>query len=164
MRGGIVAVAVTVVLIGLVAAVQFRPTVEYGPSQGDAQVGTRGESPAQIVEQLLWSETRLPPPGTGVVRREGALRWETPPAPVAPPVTAVALQRVRVRASQALLEALLDDDPVFRAEVEVLVTTADGRKTALRFELWDYGLLLPWGLRSIGDGLKPGGVRWGTRP
>ncbi|MEW6233179.1 MAG: hypothetical protein AB1566_12810 [Chloroflexota bacterium] len=56
--------------------------------------------------------------------------------------------------------SVLDDDPTFGAEVDVMVITSDGQKTPLRMELWDYGLLTPWALHWRGDGWKPVQVRW----
>jgi len=51
--------------------------------------------------------------------------------------------------------SLLDDDPTCTAEIDAIVTTADGQETHLTVQLWEYCLLTPWSFRAHGDGWKP---------
>lgn len=146
------------ILITIVAT--FTPALEYDPRTVTAPTGTKIVSPAQIVEEFLRRYGQLPQPGTGLVLRDGALAWEAAPDKLAERITDVTVWRVRLTAGAPLLMSALDDDPTCGAEVNVIVTTADGQEIPLVVELWDYCLLTPWSLHSRGDGWKPGRVHW----
>jgi hypothetical protein len=142
------------------------PTRAGSPNDWGGQLTTAQEA-ARVVGHFVRTTGQLPPPGTGLDGRSQALRWMAPAGAVAPRIVAATVQQVRLRAAASVLEAILDDDPIYTAEVDVRVTTADGRETALRFILWDYGRLLPWGLSASGprgDGLKPRHVQWRVAP
>ena len=172
MLAALVLVAAAGIGLTALALLGSTPVVGYQP-QAAAPLGDAGRryAPAReatyVVEGFLAASGRLPPPGTGLDARTSALRWAAAADAAAPPIAAVVIQRVRLRADASLAESLLDDDPTYAAEVDVAVTTADGRETALRFVLWDVGRLLPWGLSTSGprgDGLKPRHVQWGAAP
>jgi|GEM_PF-1897347 len=148
------------IAILIIVTATFTPALEYDPRAVIAPTGTKTESPAQMVEELLRRSGRLPQPGTGLVRRDGALAWEAAPDKLAERITDVTVWRVRLTSGAPLLMSALDDDPTYRAEVNVIVTTADGQEIPLSVELWDYGLLTPWSLRPRGDGWKPVQVHW----
>ena len=114
----------------------------------------------QVVEELLRRSGRLPQPGARLVRRDGALTWEVTPDKLAERITDVTVGRVRLTSGAPLLMSALDDDPTCRAEVNMIVTTADGQEIPLSVELWDYGLLTLWSFRPRGDGWKPVQVHW----
>lgn len=141
------------------AAATFTPTLEYDPRLATAPARIRVESPAQVVEEMLQRSGQLPPPGTGLVRRDGVLAWDVAPG-FGVRIANVEVRLVRLVAGTPLLWTALDDDPTYRAKVDVTVTTSDGQKTALSVDLWDYGILTPWSLYPRGDGWKPGGVWW----
>lgn len=151
-----------------VAVLGSRPLADVVDRDPRSQlaVAAAGEHPERAavfaVERLLRVGERLPPAGTAVDDRTQTLRWVAAPDPAAPAIAGAVIQRVRLRSGDTLLRSLLDDDPTYTAAVDVVVSTADGRETPLRFVFWDYGLLLPWGLSPRGDGLKPSVVRWGA--
>lgn len=147
--------AIAIIMLAAMAIVQ--PTRDFGPPAEDAPAEVR-ES-AQTVVAALERTGRLPPPGTQLVRRNGILEWEAVPQS-APEITAVQVSRMRLTSGASLLRSLLDDDPTYSAEADVIVTTEGQSRTMLRVALWDYGLLTPWSIKSKGDGLKPIRVSW----
>lgn len=116
-------------------------------------------APALAVENLLGHSDRLPPAGTQLVRRGGVLEWEVTSESGAP-INDFAIQRVQLVSTPPFPFNLLDDDPICKADVEVVVTTTDGQDVRLVIELWEYALLTPWSLETAGDGWKPLQVRW----
>lgn len=150
-------VGAAVVAIILVAMATVIPTLDYGPPIEGAPSEVR--ETAQTVVAALERCGRLPSPGTQLVRRNSVLEWDTIDQS-APEVIAVQVSRIRLASGAPLLANLLDDDPIYSAEAEVMVTTSDQRETMLRLTLWDYGLLTPWSIRNSGDGLKPVRVLW----
>lgn len=154
----LVGMPVTVVPLFLMV-LTFTPTLEFEPQRKESPVGTVAPSPAQVVADFLGRSGPLPPPGTDLVLRQGVLDWDKVETSDRP-ITDVRIQRVRLVSGAALLPSVLDDDPTYQAEVKVEVATQDGKRTALTVNLWDYGLLMPWSITPLGDGWKPGSVRW----
>lgn len=140
-------------------------SVEYRPTTGVDSgrfVDMEGMSPEALVVEMLWRSGRLPEPGAQLVHAsDGSVVWEPEPDLSAPAIDAVTVERVRVTASQPLFWRLLDDDPTYGAQVDVIVSSSDGLVTTLRVEVWDYGLLTPWSLHLLGDGWKPSRIEWG---
>lgn len=157
MRKRAIAAIVLVGIVLLILTATFTPTHEYDPRMEGTPDIVR--SVAQEVEDFLWRSGRLSPHDTLLVRRNGRLEWEAVPES-AKQITNITTRRVWLTSGAPLLMSVLDDDPTFGVDVDVIVTTADGTETTLRVELWDYGLLTPWGLCSKGDDLKPGRVSW----
>ena len=135
----------------------YTPAVQYDP--GTIKAGGGAALAVQAVEGALVRAGRLPLPGTGLVLRQGALEWENVPE-AAPQILQVRVQGVRLISGASLLASLLNDDAEYKAQVDAIVTTADGRETTLSVTLWDWGLLTPWSFQTQGDGLKPVQVRW----
>lgn len=158
-RKPLVSAGVAVAIAILIAIATFTPTLEYDPRLATAPAGMSTRSPVETVEEFLRRSGRLPRPGTGLVQRAATLEWEVTPES-AVWITDIVVKRVRLTSGAPLLMSVLDDDPTFGAEVDVMVITSDGQKTPLRVELWDYGLLTPWALHWRGDGWKPVQVRW----
>jgi hypothetical protein len=118
-----------------------------------------GAIPSVAVENLLHHSDRLPSPNTQLAYRDGTLAWEvTSESDVQ--IIDFEIQRVRLDSTPSFPSNLLDDDPVCEADVEVVVTTADGQDVRLVVELWEYALLTPWSLETTGDGWKPKQVHW----
>jgi len=62
------------------------------------------------------------------------------------------LQAAEAKNTQALVFSLLDDDPVYRLKVDLLVTYDDGSTAMVGWESWRYGLVLGPVVVSMGDG------------
>ena len=96
----------SVVVVGIaifIAVATFTPTLEYDPRIATAPAGISAGSPAQIVEEFLRRSGQLPQPGTGLVRRDGALAWEAAPDKLAERITDVTVWRVRLTTRVPLL-------------------------------------------------------------
>lgn len=155
----IAVVIITVVAVGLMPTV-----IEYDPRAGAGPVGFAqiyGLKPEEVLENMLLRSDGFPPPGAQLESLPyGGFAWEPAPSPSAPVILGIVVQRVELTANEPLVTRLLDDDPTYGAEIDVVVTSSEGQVTTLRVNLWDYGLLTPWGLLSGGDGLKPYRVDW----
>ena len=149
--------AIGLVGIVILLTATFTPTRAYDPRREHTPDIVRRV--AWEVEDLFWRAGRLPPQGTLLVRQNGKLEWESVPES-AQQIASITTRRVQLTSGAPLLMSVLDDDPTFGVQVDVIVTTADGQTTPLRVELWEYGLLTPWSIKPGGDGLKPIGVTW----
>jgi len=156
--GGLVSVGIGIgiVIAILVVVATFVSSVEYDPRVADGDK-TR---PAQAVEDFLRSSGWLPQAGTGLAQHTDDLVWAAVPDDLTRRITNVTIRHVKITSGDSLIMSLLDDDPTCTAEVDAIVTTADGRKTHLTVQVWEYCLLTPWSLRAYGDGWKPVGVHW----
>lgn len=154
--GGLVSVGIGIIIATLAAMGAFVSTVEYDPRVAD---GDKTGS-AEAVEDFLLSSGWLPQPGTGLAQHTDDLAWATVPDDLTKRITNVTVRQVKITPGDSLLMSLLDDDPTCTAKVDAIVTTADGQKTHLTVQVWDYCLLTPWSFHSYGDGWKPVGVQW----
>jgi len=152
--GGLLSVGIGIAI--LVVMGTFVSTVEYDPRVVDGEK-TRA---AETVEDFLRSSGWLPQPGTGLAQHTDDLAWAAVPDDLTRRITTVTIRQVKITSGDSLLMSLLDDDPTCTAEVDAIVTTADGQKTHLTVQVWEYCLLTPWSFRAYGDGWKPVGVHW----
>jgi hypothetical protein len=155
--GGLVSVGIGIFAAILIAAALFVPSVEHDPRVTD---GGKATTAAEAVEDFLLSSGWLPQPGTDLAQHTDDLAWTAVPDDLTRRITNVTVWQVRVTSGDSLFMSLLDDDPTCTVEVETIVTLADGQKTHLTVQVWDYCLLTPWSFRPQGDGWKPLGVQW----
>lgn len=62
------------------------------------------------------------------------------------------VENVVLQNTVPIMQALLDDDPIYGLKADLLITYADGTQTALSWESWRYGLVLGPIVLSLGDG------------
>ena len=155
--GGLVSVGIGIVIAVLVVMATFVFPVEYDPRVADGDETTPAEA---AVEDFLLGSGWLPQPGTGLARHTDDLAWAAVPDDLTRKITNVTVRQVKITFGDSLLMSLLDDDPTCMAKVDAIATTADGQKTHLTVQVWDYCLLTPWSFHIYGDGWKPVGVQW----
>ncbi|MEW6232112.1 MAG: hypothetical protein AB1566_07360, partial [Chloroflexota bacterium] len=119
--GGVVAAGIAILAVTTI----YTPIIEYDPRITTEPAGIRAASPAQTVEEFFRRSGYLPPPGAGLVRRDGRLEWEAVPDS-AVRIANIMVWRVQLTSGASLLMSVLDDDPTFGAEVDVMVITSDG--------------------------------------
>lgn len=119
---------------------------------------TYHDSPVRTAELFLQKVNHVPIPIAQQSTCFPVLSFDVVglPLTIAPArqITSIEWTSVHLSATAPLLLSLLDDDPVYKAVVELLVVTEDGNKTGLTLILWDYGLLTPWAIYQYGDGWK----------
>jgi len=156
---GLLSLGIGIAVASLVAMTTLVSTTEYGSKVIDEDEN-EVTTPAKVVEDFLLSSDRLPQPGTGLARHTDDLAWAAVPDDLTRKITNVTVRQVKITSGDSLLMSLLDDDPTCMAKVDAIATTADGQKTHLTVQLWDYCLLTPWSFHIYGDGWKPVGVQW----
>ncbi len=157
---GLAGIGLTIVMvIAAVVSITYVPSIEFDTQVTAGSETMSGGTPAKVVMDLL-SSGELPEPGTNLIRHNDSLDWVVAPNDSTRQITAVTIEQVELTSGDSLLMTLLDDDPTCTAEVKAVVLTADGQKTHLTIQLWDYCRLTPWSFRPLGDGWKLVALHW----
>lgn len=143
----------------------MRPQIEYQPGVDSSISGLRsGQYPEQLVETFLWQSQHLPLAGTPLHCCVPYLAWDeheqTSSFSSEHRIAEVEIHRIELSDWRGLLQDLIDDDPTYSAQVEATVTLENGQAVPIVFRLWEYGLVVPWGIYTYGDGWKPSQVQW----
>ncbi len=157
---GAAGVGVTIIIvIATVVSITHVPSIELDTQVTAGSETMSGGTPAKVVIDLLRAG-ELPEPGTNLIRYNNGLDWAVAPDDSVRQITAATIEQVELTLGDSLLMTLLDDDPTCTAEVKAVVLTADGQKTHLIIQLWDYCRLTPWSFRPLGDGWKLVALHW----
>lgn len=165
----IVPIAALLIIFALLVGFTFvlqSPSTEYGPGAASPPAGIQlDNSPEQIVYDFLLETQSLPPVGTSLQCCTPTLEWEKgahnhSASDSRRAIRDVTVNKVEISTNKSLLSNLVDDDPTYSARIYVTIETADDQLHQLSIGLWDYGLLTPWTILSMGDGWKPADIRW----